>query len=469
MSMKTAQPIEQYARDHFGEDRQRAVYLGAKTTSEKRYNVLARDYPDADRLRRIAGNIKQHALDHLDHYLEMAEESLRSKGAQVHFAARGETCNQIVFDIMRQAGARKMVKSKSMLGEETALNDYLTDEGMDCLETDLGELIVQLDDDHPSHIVRPVMHKDRREIARCFEREGLGDYDDDPTVITRRARVFLRKRYMEADVGLTGANFVVAESGRICLVTNEGNARFCMAACRIHIVIAGIEKIIPRDRDLALFLNLIARSATGQQLSVYNQFIGGPRSPGKPHGPEQMHVIFVDNGRTEALASNCREILRCIRCGACQNVCPVYRKVGGHAYRGTYAGPVGAVLSPLLAGDRFAEMADLPKASSLCGACNEVCPVDIPIPDLLLRLRHRGKREAAKRAMVGTPAMGPWALMATQPVLWKAALAMSNSLNHLPLSMIPVPALRIWLDARELPRWRGGKLRKWIKERRHER
>ena len=467
--MKSTQAIEQYAREIFGERRRKAVYAGAKIATEKRYATMARDYPEVDRLRHIAGQIKQHTLDHLDRYLQEAEERLLKNGATVHFATDAESCNEIVLEIMRTAGVHKMVKSKSMLGEETGLSEYLADQGVECLETDLGELIVQLDHDRPSHIVRPIIHKDRREIARCFEREGLGDYNEEPGVITRRARNYLRRKYMEADVGLTGANFVVAESGRICLVTNEGNARFCIAACKIHIVIAGIEKLIPKDRDLAIFVNLIARSATGQQLSVYNQFIGGPRLPEQLHGPEEMHVIFVDNGRTDVLASDCREILRCIRCGACQNVCPVYRQVGGHSYRSTYAGPVGAVLSPLLAGERFAEMADLPKASSLCGACNEVCPVDIPIPDLLLRLRYRGRREGASRAASGTPPMGPWTLLATRPKVWRAALAVSPTLNYVPSTLIPIGALQTWRESRSLPKWRGGKLRKWIVERESDR
>ena len=212
-------------------------------------------------------------------------------------------------------------------------------------------------------------------------------------MITQRARQFLRHKYLEADAGLTGANFVVAESGRLVVVTNEGNSRFCLAATRCHIALVGIEKILPRDRDLALFLNLLARSGTAQQLIGLQRVHPRARArPGQPDGPEEMHVVFVDNGRTDVLATECRDILRCIRCGACLNVCPVYRQAGGHAYRSVYPGPVGAVLSPLLLGKRFPEKADLPKASSLCGACNEVCPVNIPIPDLLLRLRGPGAR-----------------------------------------------------------------------------
>jgi L-lactate dehydrogenase complex protein LldF len=266
-------------------------------------------------------------------------------------------------------------------------------------------------------------------------------------------------------VGLTGANFISAESGRLVLVTNEGNSRFSLAAPKCHIALVGIEKLVPRDTDLALFLNLLALSATAQQLTVYTEFITGPKSAGQPDGPEEMHVIFVDNGRTEVLASECREILRCIRCGACLNVCPVYRQASGHAYRSVYPGPVGAVLTPLLAGKRFPEYADLPKASSLCGACNEVCPVNIPIPDLLLRLREKGKREHAPLANVAAPGMGAWATMASHPMLWKTALVGGKILDVLPEKLAPHPALRAWQESRTLPEWQGGAFRRWWRSR----
>jgi L-lactate dehydrogenase complex protein LldF len=356
-----------------------------------------------------------------------------------------------------------MVKAKTMVSEEIELGEFLEARGIEALETDLGEFIVQIDHDHPSHIVRPIIHKNRREIATSFEKNGLGAYDDTPGVITNRARQFLRKKYLEADVGLTGANFVSAESGRIVLVTNEGNSRFCLAATKCHIAVIGIEKIVPRDRDLALLLNLLGRSGTAQQLTVYTEFITGPKSAAQPDGPEELHVIFVDNGRTEVLASDCRDILRCIRCGACLNVCPVYRQASGHAYRSVYPGPVGAVLSPLLMGDRFAEKADLPKASSLCGACQEVCPVNIPIPDMLLRLRDKAKSEGVSSP--GTPPMGAWGLLASQPLAWKAALAGGKLMNHIPTKLLPIPALRAWEQKRSLPEWRGGEFRRWLKQR----
>ncbi len=462
--MNTSQEIDAYARD-IKKDIRNAVYDGCKKTSEKRYSVLASDFKDADALREMAGKIKQHTLEHLDDYLQKAEANLQKNGAHVHWAMTGEKANEIIADIMRQHNCKRMVKAKSMVSEETHLVSYLEKQGFECVETDLGEFIVQIDGDHPSHIVKPIVHKNRRDIAKSFEREGLGDYNDDPTVITRRARKYLRNKYIEADVGLTGANFVSAESGRIVLITNEGNARFCMAANRVHIAIVGIEKLVPRDRDLAIFLNLLARSGTGQQLTVYTQFIGGPKASSQPSGPEHTHVIFVDNRRSEVLASECKEILRCIRCGACLNVCPVYRQTSGHAYRSIYPGPVGAVLSPLLAGEKFPELSDLPKASSLCGACNEVCPVNIPIPDLLLRLRDKAKREGAKKGMKGTPPMGLWATLASQPGMWQAGLAAGHTMNYIPTEMIPHPAAQAWQASRKLPKFQGGEFRKWFKNR----
>lgn len=443
--------------------RQEAVYLGSKAGHEKRTKVLFDQLPHADELRRLAGRIKQHTIEHLDRYLPQIEAKLQANGAQVHWAATAEEACQAVLGIMQRRGAKLMVKAKTMVSEEIELGHYLAKHGIEALETDLGEFIVQLDGDLPSHVVKPIIHKNRHEIATSFVQHGLGDYNTDPETITRRARHFLRHKYLAADVGLSGANFAIAESGRLVVVTNEGNCRFSLAATKCHIALVGLEKILPRDRDLGLFLNLLARSGTAQQLTVYTEFISGPRSAAQPDGPEEMHVIFVDNGRTDVLASECREILRCIRCGACMNVCPVYRQASGHAYRSIYPGPVGAVLSPLLAGKNFPAMADLPKASSLCGACNEVCPVDIPIPDLLLRLRDKAKREHV--ATPGAPPMGPWALLATQPTAWKAALVAGKAIDYLPLDLFPIPAIQGWVSKRTLPPWRGGKFRQWLKQR----
>ncbi len=457
------QPIDLYARN-ITDEKQHSVIDGASSGTEKRYKVLHHDYPDPDAIRKLAAGIKDHTLHHLDEYLAKAEQALTQRGVKVHFAPTGQDARETVLAILKSHGVTRLTKSKSMAAEEIHLNPFLIENGVECLESDLGEFIVQLDNDEPSHIVKPIIHKNRREIANTFLREGIAkDYNDDPETITRRARVYLREKYMKAEAGITGGNFVCADTGRMLLVTNEGNSRFGMAPVPVHIALIGIEKIIPREKDLAVFLNLLGRSATGQQLTVYTEFINGPRSANQPDGPEHMHVVFMDNGRSDVLASNCKEILRCIRCGACQNVCPVYRQASGHAYRSTYGGPVGAVLSPLLFGDRFPELADLPKASSLCGACNEVCPVDIPIPDLLLRLRDRAKREG-----IHSPAaipMAPFATLATTPSIWRTAMTMANSMNYLPYQVAPIKPLQDWVNQRTLPPFRGGKFRKWMKNR----
>ena len=454
------QPIDQYARD-ISDEKQHSVIDGSAAGTDKRYYVLNKDYPDPNALRKLAAAIKDHTLHHLGDYLAKAEEALTARGVNVHYAATDEDARQTILTILRGHGVTRLTKSKSMAAEEIHLNPFLIENGVECLESDLGEFIIQLNGDEPSHIVKPIIHLNRRDVAKTFLREGIGgEYNDDPGEITRRARVHLREKYMEAQAGITGANFVCADSGRLVLATNEGNSRFGMAPVPVHIALVGIEKVIPEEKDLAVFLNLLGRSATGQQLTVYTEFINGPRSANQPDGPEHMHVVFMDNGRTDVLASNCKEILRCIRCGACQNVCPVYRQASGHAYRSTYGGPIGAVLSPILFGSRFPELADLPKASSLCGACNEVCPVDIPIPDLLLRLRDKAKRESVPSA--GAIPMSPFAQLATSPSLWRTAMTMSKAMNHLPIQVAPIKPLQDWLGQRTLPESHGGDFRKWF-------
>ncbi|MEN9990919.1 MAG: hypothetical protein RLZZ224_621 [Verrucomicrobiota bacterium] len=457
------QLIDTYAQQ-ISDEKQASVLDGSAAGTEKRYKVLFHDYENPDALRKLAGKIKDHTLHHLDEYLPKAEAALIRNGAKVHFADSADDAKATILEILRSHGVTQLTKSKSMAAEEIHLNPFLIENGIECLESDLGEFIIQLDDDEPSHIVKPIIHKNRRDIAKTFLREGIAqDYNDDPQTITHRARYHLRQKYMDAQAVITGANFVSAETGRLVLVTNEGNTRFGMAPVDVHIALVGIEKIVPTDRDFGVFLNLLGRSATGQQLTVYTEFIKGPKSPEQPSGPNNMHVVFMNNGRTDVLESKCREILRCIRCGACQNVCPVYRQASGHAYRSPYGGPVGAVLSPLLFGDRFPELADLPKASSLCGACNEVCPVDIPIPDLLLRLRDKAKQE--KVYSPGAVPMSPFATLATSPTVWRTAMTMSKAMNHLPIHMTPLKPLQEWLDQRTLPAWKGGDFRKWMQSR----
>lgn len=337
-------------------------------------------------LRDLAGRIKQHTLDHLDYYLEQFVDNAAAAGAQVHFAADGAQANAICLDIARREKLTACVKAKSMVTEETHLLPALEGIGVETLETDLGEFILQLDHDAPSHIVTPMIHKDRIAVARAFERELGAEYTEDPEALTRIAREHLRQKYRQADLGISGGNFLVASSGSIVLCTNEGNATFCTTAPRVHVAFVGIEKLVPTFDHAAVMLKLLARSSTGQPLTIYTDIITGPRRAADHDGPEQLHIILVDNGRTKILEDEAmRESLRCIRCGACLNACPVYRKVSGHSYGAVYSGPIGALITPMFRG--LGNYKDLPNASSLCGACFEACPVKIDIPRLLIHLR----------------------------------------------------------------------------------
>lgn len=459
------QPIDQFARE-LNPEVNAAIHKATKGRIAGRKNVLFGDFPDANKLREWAGDLKRHTISHLDQYLEQTVAKMESNGVQVHFASTVESARTQIVDIYKKNGVTRFCKSKSMVTEELDMRGLMEENDIEVWESDLGEFVVQLDHDHPSHIVTPIIHKNKRQVAETFKQHGLGEYTEDPQALTRQARKFLREKYLSSTGTMSGGNFVSAESGRVVVVTNEGNCRFGLAGAKVYIAVVGIEKIIPTDEDLTLYLNLLARSSTAQHWSVYTEFMSGPRSENQPEGPEQMHVVFVDNGRTETLASDCREALHCIRCGACLNVCPVFRQASGHAYRHTYPGPIGAVLAPNLVGkEGFPELADLPKASSLCGACNEVCPVNIPIPDLLLRLRNRGKEVNAPLSKISAPPMGAWSTMASSPTAWSMALKGGHLMNVLPKSMIPVPSMQTWLKDRTLPAWQGGQFRKWLKQR----
>jgi len=366
-----------------------------------------------------------------------------------------------------------------MVTEETHLLPALQAAGIETIETDLGEFILQLDGDAPSHIVTPMIHKNRASVARAFVRELGATYTEDPRELTMIAREHLRRKYREADLGITGANFLVAETGTLVICTNEGNADFCVAAPRVHVAMVGIEKVIPRLTDLSVFLKLLARSATAQPLTVYTSLITGPKKQGSQavaehDGPEQVHIILVDNGRVELLRDESRELLRCIRCGACLNACPVYRKVGGgHAYGAVYSGPIGAVLTPLLKG--LENYPDLPQASSLCGACFEACPVHIDIPRHLVRLRAK-LVETKHISWADRAIMRAW----TRSMRWPAAYRLGSSalralvrglsdpeqgaMHRRWLSHAPGP-LRGWTDSRDFPAPAPLSFRQWWNQR----
>ena len=359
-----------------------------------RRNAIA-DVPDWDNLREYACQVKAHTLSKLDRYLVELEARVVEQGGKVFWAPDAAAASSYIIGVATQHNAALVVKSKSMTTEEIELTEAMARVGLEAVETDLGEFIIQLAGEHPYHIIAPAVHKTRQEVYALFERHLGGAGGDDIPALTRTARRALREKFAGAQVGITGANFAIAETGTICVVENEGNARLCAALPPVHMVVMGIEKVIPRWDDLAVFLRLLPRAATGQKLTSYVSLFSGLRRAGETDGPQEFHLVLLDNGRTRILADQrTRPTLACIRCGACLNVCPVYGKVGGHSYGSVYSGPIGAVLTPQLREE--ARSAELPFASSLCGACGDVCPVKIPLPELLLELRARLTRQPAR-------------------------------------------------------------------------
>jgi len=352
------------------------------------------EVPGFARLRDVGREVKRHTIENLDYYLAQFADSVERNGGKMHWASTADEACRIVVDIVRQSAAREVVKAKTMAGEEVELNHALEAGGIRAVETDLGEFIIQLAGERPAHIVAPAIHKTREEVSDLFAERLQSQRTLVPEQLTAIARRALREMFQKAGVGVSGANFAVAETGTVVTVENEGNIRMCTTVPRVHIALVGIEKLIPRLADLGVFLRLLGRSATGQKLTTYTSLLTGPRRQGED-GPEEMHVVMVDNGRTKSLSDpKMREMLYCIRCGACLNTCPVYRKIGGHAYGWVYSGPIGALVTPEFVG--IGEARELPFASSLCGACREVCPVKINIPDLLLHLRSEAQTKAPK-------------------------------------------------------------------------
>ncbi len=341
---------------------------------------------DAAALRQQGRAARLRALHDLPDLLELFERNITARGATVLYAENSEQCNNLVLEIARKHDVHKIAKGKSMASEETHLNHAIDAAGLEVIETDLGEFIIQLAHETPSHIVYPVIHKTREQVGELFvEKLGI-EPTDDPAALTKAAREYMRGQFISADMGITGGNFAIAETGTVAIVTNEGNGRMSSSMPRVHVAIVGIEKIIETVDDFATLVQLLPRSATGQRITTYVHMMSGPARPEDPDGPDFMYVIFLDNGRSRIRAQeDYVESLACIRCGACLNICPVYQNVGGHSYGWVYPGPIGAIVTPLMNGLKNA--APLPHASSLCGACKQACPVDIDIPTMLLRLR----------------------------------------------------------------------------------
>jgi L-lactate dehydrogenase complex protein LldF len=412
--------------------------------------------PEFQALRDAGREIKEHTLAHLDFYLERYEAQVRASGGHVHWASSVEEARAIVVDICRNAGAKRVTKGKSMVGEEIGVNEALEAAGVDVLETDLGEYIIQLAHEPPSHIIAPAIHKTKAQITELFHahhaKHGKTGRVTEVADIVNEAREVLREGFLSADVGITGANFLVAENGASVIVTNEGNGDLTNTLPRVHIVTAGIEKVVPTLEDVSTILRLLARSATGQEMSVYTTFSTGPRRREDLDGPAEYHVVLLDNGRSGMLGGEFHEMLRCIRCSACMNHCPVYGAVGGHAYGWVYPGPMGSVLTPVMVG--IEKTTPLPNACTLNGRCQEVCPMQIPLPSMLRKLRER-EFEDGLTPWVSRAGLAAWAFVARRPRLYRVltrvgvkALALLAGRRGRFRSL---PLAGAWTAARDLP------------------
>lgn len=436
------------------------VRLAQNAIRAKRASVVG-ELRDWEALRDAGAAIKRDALARLDELLAQLETSVHDAGGQVHWARDANEANAVVVGLVQQTGAREVVKVKSLLTDEIGLNVALADAGIEALETDLAELICQLADERPSHLLVPAIHKNRREIRDLFrERLGRPDLADEPGELAEAARAHLRAAFLRAGVGISGANFAVAETGTVCVVESEGNGRMCTSLPQTLITVMGIEKTIPAWQDLEVFLQLLPRSATGERMNPYTSLWTGV-FPGD--GPQEFHLVLVDAGRTRALADPVgRDALRCIRCAACIHVCPVYRQVGGHAYHSVYAGPIGAILQPQLSGER-GQPGSLPFASSLCGACGDVCPVRIDIPRLLVHERERvNAAQSARRETVPLQAIGR---AFASPKRYERAQRLARALQRLVVSdgwfvRFPGP-LAGWGRSRDLPAVPRETFREW--------
>jgi len=418
-------------------------------------------------IRDAAAAIRERVLAELDTYLEEFERMAKARGAEVHWAESHDDVNRIVCELARRHGVRKAVKSKSMVTEECALNDALEAAGIEVVETDLGEYILQLAKEPPSHIVAPVVHKTRDEVSDLFAEKHGTPRKTDIAELTREARDRLRGHFITADMGISGANFAIAETGSTLIVTNEGNGRMVTTLPRVHVAITGIEKIVPTLEDAATLMRLLPAHGTGQSISNYLSVTTGARGEGELDGPEHFHIILFDGGRTSLVGTELQPMLRCIRCGACMNHCPVYQSIGGHAYGWVYPGPMGSVLTPAYVG--LENALDLPNAATMCNQCGVVCPVKIPLPDLMRKLRER---QFARKLKPWTEraAFSAWSWVARRPAIYAAAaaiaarlLALMGGRDHL-IHRIPLAAG--WTAGRDLPAPQGATFRELYRRQR---
>jgi len=452
-------------------DELRSNFRGAMDYLMDKRKSAFNDQDELETLRRQCQLIKQRCLVKLPHLLEQLEAKLTANGIVVHWAETITEANQIIAHLIEAKNGKTVVKGKSMVSEETALNDHLEARGIECLESDMGEYIVQLAKEHPSHIIMPAIHQNKKQVADLFVKNIEGfEHTTDVDALIQQGRNVLRSKFCQADVGVSGVNFAVAETGTLCLVENEGNGRMCTTVPDLHIAITGIEKVVEHLADVPPLLSLLTRSATGQAISTYFNMISHPRQPGEKDGPSEVHLVLLDNGRSQMYADEeLRQTLQCIRCGACMNHCPVYTRIGGHAYGTVYPGPIGQIVSPHMLG--IEATTNLPTASSLCGACGEVCPVKIPIPKLLLRLREESVKPASQQPQVmkgqgsGRKPLeafiwSMWATIHKSPFLYRASMWFATRGRWLMPSKIGA-----WTVARSAPKLASTTLHQRIKQR----
>ncbi|CAM8651726.1 COG1139 Uncharacterized conserved protein containing a ferredoxin-like domain [Burkholderiales bacterium] len=408
---------------------------------------------DFEATRTAAVERRDRAISRLDLYLEIFEKNATAQGATVLFAESAAEASEMVVEIARRHEAKTVTKSKSMVSEEMALNDALRAAGVEPVETDLGEYILQINNNEaPSHIIAPVIHKDKEEISELFSKVHHKPPLSDISELTREAREQLRPKFLRSDMGVTGGNFVIAETGSVALVTNEGNEGMCTIMPKVHVVVTGIEKVLPTLEDFATIARLLTRSATGQSISNYISLLTGTRAQGEPDGPDHLYFVLVDGGRSSLLGSEFQEMLRCIRCGACMNHCPVYQKIGGHAYGWVYPGPMGSVLTPSYTG--LENTLDLPQAATLCGECHVVCPVKIPLPDLLRKLRER-QFERHLRPWTERVGLAVWSYVAARPPLYRLTTRIGSRMLRLMANrrglIRSLPWVKGWSASRDMP------------------
>lgn len=452
----TSHAFKKNAHEALNDQRLQKSLFKLKSGFQERRAAAAKGLPEFEQLRDQARDIKNHVLDNLDYYLERYEERVTEQGGHVHWARNAAEARDIITKICKDREAKTVTKGKSMIAEEIGINAHLENEGIEPVETDLGEYIIQVRNEPPSHIIAPAVHLSKDDVEQTFRDHHTHLAKDRSLVeaqdLVSEARGILRERFLEADIGITGANFIIAETGTSIIVTNEGNGDLTQSLPKVHVVLTSLEKVVPTLEDTATILRVLARSATGQEFSAYTTLSTGPKREGDLDGPEEYHVVLLDNGRTSMLGSEFQEMLRCIRCGACMNHCPVYASVGGHSYGWVYPGPMGSVLTPSLIG--VEEAGQLPNASTFCGKCEEVCPMRIPLPKLM---RHWRKREFEQN---GNPPVARWALKlwgfaAKRPGLYRTGIRVAMSIlgrmGKAKGRMASVPLAGGWTSVRDLP------------------